>query len=189
MREISLHILDILTNSISANAKNIKLEVIVKDNLLTIRVIDDGKGMSEDFLARVVDPFQTTRTTRKIGMGIPLLKQAAETAGGNFKIESKLGQGTTVEASFEIDHIDRSPLGNLAHALVPVISEDFELEMHYEVNDKVFNFDTKQIKEILEGVPIDSQEILTYLSGYLEENIQNTNGGYIIWSQSKKSKR
>lgn len=180
MRELSLHILDILTNSIRAEAKNVKLDVTVKNNIIAITIVDDGKGMSEEFVRKVVDPFQTTRTTRKIGMGIPLLKQAAEAAGGEFKIESTLGKGTTVTATFVLNHIDRSPMGNLAQALLPVISESFEFFLHYQVDDQEFNFDTKEIKQILDGVPIDSQEILVYLNGYLEENIKNISGGKVI---------
>lgn len=180
MRELSLHILDILTNSVRAKAKTIILDIVVKNAKINIRIEDNGCGMSKEFVERVVDPFSTTRTTRKIGMGIPLLKQAAETAGGKFKIESELGVGTVVEASFIQNHIDRAPLGNLAQALVPVISEEFDLYLHYQVEDEVFDFDTREIKEALDGVPIDSQEILMYLSTFLEENINKTNGGYII---------
>lgn len=183
MRELSLHFLDIITNSIRADAKNIRFYIIVKDNVLNMEIIDDGKGMSEEFLEKVVDPFKTTRTTRNIGMGIPLLKQAAEAAGGKFKIESTLGKGTTVKASFILKHIDRAPLGNLADALIPVISENFDFFMHYEVDGEIFIFDTKEIKKMLDGVPIDSQEILAYLNGYLADNIKNINGGKILWNQ------
>ena len=114
MRELSLNILDIVENSVRAGATLIKVSVIAKDGFLTIEIADDGKGMSEEFLRSVTDPFTTTRTTRKVGMGIPLFKMAAETANGSFDIKSKLGAGTTVTAKFEIDNVDRAPLGNLA---------------------------------------------------------------------------
>ena len=104
MRELSLNILDIVENSVRAGATLIKVSVIAKDGFLTIEIADDGKGMSEEFLRSVTDPFTTTRTTRKVGMGIPLFKMAAETANGSFDIKSKLGAGTTVTAKFEIDH-------------------------------------------------------------------------------------
>ena len=96
MRELSLNILDIVENSVRAGATLIKVSVIAKDGFLTIEIADDGKGMSEEFLRSVTDPFTTTRTTRKVGMGIPLFKMAAETANGSFDIKSKLGAGTTV---------------------------------------------------------------------------------------------
>ena len=97
MRELSLNILDIVENSVRAGATLIKVSVIAKDGFLTIEIADDGKGMSEEFLRSVTDPFTTTRTTRKVGMGIPLFKMAAETANGSFDIKSKLGAGTTVK--------------------------------------------------------------------------------------------
>lgn len=180
MRELSLNILDIISNSIRAEARNVELDVTAEDGRLYISIEDDGKGMSREFLAKVVDPFQTTRTTRKIGMGIPLLKQAAEAAGGSFNIESAPGKGTRVEASFVINHVDRNPLGDLSQALMPAISESFDLAMTYKVDGRTFRFDTKEIKEVLDGVPIDSHEMISYLAGFIKENIEKTNGGLVL---------
>ena len=121
MRELALHVLDIAENSVKANASLVTVEIIAKDNILTIRISDDGRGMSEEFLSKVTDPFTTTRTTRKVGMGIPLLKQAAETSGGAFDIKSKLGVGTTVTATFLLDDVDRMPLGDVAETATTLL--------------------------------------------------------------------
>jgi signal transduction histidine kinase len=119
MQELSENILDIAQNSISANAKNItiKLEESIRDDSLIITIADDGKGMSEEFLAQVTSPFKTTRTTRKVGLGISFLKEAAEIADGRFEISSRLGVGTTVKALFVRSHIDRQPVGALADTI------------------------------------------------------------------------
>ena len=106
MREISLNILDIAQNSVKAEASKVEIGILAENNLLTIYVSDNGKGMSKEFLASVTDPFTTTRTTRKVGMGIPLFKMAAESTGGSFSIESELGKGTTTTATFVIDRND-----------------------------------------------------------------------------------
>ena len=114
MKELSLHILDIAQNSIAAGAKHVDLTVEEGEGLLRITVADDGRGMSPEFLASVTDPFTTTRTTRKVGLGLPLLRLAAEQTGGELRVESQLGVGTTVTATFHADHIDCPPLGDTA---------------------------------------------------------------------------
>ena len=115
MKEISLHILDIIQNSISAKAKVIQLTIFEStiNNVLIVTIEDNGQGMEEDFLEKVTNPFITTRTTRKVGLGISLLKAAAERCGGSFHIDSQKGIGTKVEAIFQYNHIDRAPLGNM----------------------------------------------------------------------------
>ena len=115
MKELSLHILDIVKNSVKAKADliEIKIDEDRAGNRLVIEIIDDGCGMSEEFLKRVRDPFTTTRTTRKVGMGIPLFEMAAVMAGGSFDISSKVGEGTKVAAVFAYDSIDRAPLGDM----------------------------------------------------------------------------
>lgn len=182
MRELSLNILDIAQNSISAQAKNITILVRASGGELTITIEDDGKGMSEEFLSKVMDPFTTTRTTRKVGMGLPLFKEAAESSGGSMKITSKLGVGTVVTASFQIDHIDRMPLGDLAGTMTILIMAKPEIDfvLEYAVEDRSYKFDTKEIKSILDGVPIESSEIITYLEGLINDNITQVNGGAVI---------
>ncbi len=165
MRELSLHILDIAENSINAGAKLIEISVTVKNGVLEIKICDDGKGMSEEFLQKVVDPYSTTRTTRKVGMGIPLLKMAAETAGGQFWIQSKEGIGTSVIATFELDHIDRMPLGSLEDTIITLIAdteEDKNIVLRYKIQEE-FVLDTREIRATLQEIPIYSSEILKFL--------------------------
>lgn len=175
-----MHLLDIAENSVKAGAKLIEVAVRAENGILTIAVNDDGKGMDEEFVKRVTDPFTTTRTTRKVGLGLPLLKQAAEGAGGELEISSKLGQGTRVKATFEIDNIDRMPLGDLAETAVAMINENADIMLTYQVQENEFVFDTREIKRELDGVPIDSPEILSFLGGYLKENIERINGGIVL---------
>lgn len=180
MRELSLHILDIAENSVKAGAKLIKVTVAAEDGVLTIEIADDGKGMSKEFLARVCDPFTTTRTTRKVGMGIPLFKMAAEAANGSFGITSTEGKGTTVTAKFEIANIDRAPLGDLVSTITAQLSDSVDYIWTYRIDGREFVFDTREVKEQLEGVPIDSPEIIVFIQDLLTENIQTVNGGTIL---------
>jgi len=182
MRELSLHILDIVQNSISAQAKNISIEISeqVQADKLTIVITDDGKGMSEAFLAEVISPFATTRTTRKVGLGIPLFKEAAEETGGSFTIESKLGEGTRVCAEFGYSHIDRQPLGDIASVMYVLVHGNPNLDFYYKhnVEENEFIFDTKQIRSVLgEEVSLDRPEILSWISECLQDGIQELYGG------------
>ncbi|CDE72741.1 putative uncharacterized protein [Acidaminococcus sp. CAG:917] len=172
MRELSLNILDIVENSVKAEAKIVYIDVIAKDNVLTISIKDDGKGMSEEFLSRVTDPYTTTRTTRKVGMGLPFLKMEAEMAGGTFDIRSKLGEGTVVTTTFAIDHIDRPPLGDLGETMSTLISNGDEVEyvLHFVFKDTDFVFDTRELKAQLDGVPMDEPEVLLFIKNYIREN-------------------
>lgn len=182
MRELSLHILDIVQNSISANAKNISIEIDeqAETDMLSITITDDGKGMSEDFLAEVISPFATTRTTRKVGLGIPLFKEAAEETGGKFTIESKLGEGTSVKAVFGYSHIDRQPLGDIASVMFILVQGNPQLDFYYKhnVGTNEFIFDTKQIRSVLgTEVGLDRPEILSWISECLQDGIQELYGG------------
>lgn len=172
MRELSLNILDIVENSVKAEAKIVYIDVIAKDNVLTISIKDDGKGMSEEFLSRVTDPYTTTRTTRKVGMGLPFLKMEAEMAGGTFDIRSKLGEGTVVTTTFTIDHIDRPPLGDLGETMSTLISNGDEVDyvLHFVFKDTDFVFDTRELKAQLDGVPMDEAEVLLFIKNYIREN-------------------
>lgn len=179
MRELSLNILDIAQNSVKVNAGKIFISINAKDEMLTISVKDNGSGMPPEFLKNVEDPFTTTRTTRKVGMGIPLFKMAAESAGGDFKITSKLNEGTETTATFQIDHIDRMPLGNVGETVASLIltnpEKDFYLD--YGVEDRKYEFNTVEMKEFLENVPIESPEIIAYIKETINENIKEVNGG------------
>lgn len=181
MRELSLHILDIVQNSIAAGAQVI--EVIIEEdtakNIFNITVIDDGKGMDKEILEQVIDPFTTSRKTRDVGLGIPLLKAAAERCDGYFKIESTPGEGTILKANFVHGHIDRAPLGDMVETLIGVIMVNPQLEFIYKhsFNEHIMFFDTKEIKKELEGVRINEITVINWLRGYLVELFQELYGG------------
>jgi len=190
MRELSLHILDALQNSLEAGATFVEL-VIEEDLLadrLTITVKDNGRGMDETQLARVSDPFFTTRKTRHVGLGIPLFKAAAERCNGHLTITSQVGKGTTLQATFQHSHIDRAPLGNMASTLMAVILGG-RCELRYvhrlirpaaggspgqvtgqEVRS--FELDTADVKAALGGVPLTHPAVRQWLQEFISEGEQ-----------------
>ena len=173
MREISLHILDIAQNSVVANATLVEITVDENEeaDTLTVSVKDNGKGMDEDMVKRVVDPFTTGRTTRKVGLGIPLIKLAAENTGGNLSLESEPGVGTILTAVFGLNSIDRQPLGDMAETMLGMVTsyENVDFLYLHKVNEKEFSFDTREIKKILGDVSLKEPEVYMWLSGYLKE--------------------
>ena len=173
MREIALHILDIAQNSVVAKAETVGIDVIedTKADTLTVRITDDGCGMSPEFLSQVTDPFTTKRTSRKVGLGIPLIKLAAENTGGSFKIQSELGKGTSLKAVFGLTHIDRQPLGNMAETILGLVTgnEDVNFVYTHRIDEKEFVLDTRKLKEVLGDVPFSNLEVYSWLSEYLSE--------------------
>ncbi len=176
MRELALHILDIAENSISAGADQIR--ILVEEDLSTdrlrIRIEDDGKGMDAETLAKITDPFVTSRTTRKVGLGIPFFKAAAEACAGTFNIQSAIGQGTTVEATFRHSHIDRMPLGDLTGTLLTLVigSPEVHWIFEYRFNQERFIFDDEPIKQTLMGVSLSEPTVMKYIHQDLEKGIQ-----------------
>lgn len=181
MKEISLHITDIVQNSVKADANLI--EIVVDENIskdvLDITIIDNGKGMDEEKLKMVVDPFFTTRTTRKVGLGIPMYREAALSTDGDFNIESSVGVGTKVFARFGYSHIDRQPLGNMSEAIYLLVTCNPDIDFIYKhvVNEKEFVFDTREIKKILNGVSIADIQIGLWIKEYINDGITNLFGG------------
>lgn len=175
MREIALHLLDIAENSVAAGARNIEItiEEDVQHDRLKARVQDDGRGMDEGLLAQVVDPFVTSRTTRKVGLGIPLFKAAAEACEGSLCITSEPGRGTRLEVVFRRSHIDRMPLGDVAGTLLTLIVGYPEIHwvFRYRADSAEFIFDDEPIKEELEGIPLTEPSILTFLRETLQEGV------------------
>ena len=174
MEDLSLHILDIAENSINAGAKNIEIAIIeisAKD-LLTVEIKDDGKGMDAQTLQMVKDPFYTTRTTRKIGLGLSMLEEAAQATGGKLIIESELNKGTKVFAEFQLSHIDRKPIGNIADTLVTLASTSTEANIRYteDKNGTRFIFDTRDIKSNYPEMKHQSAEVLSFIKKYIIEN-------------------
>lgn len=181
MRELSLNVLDIAQNSISAGADIIEITVeeITPDSLLTIIIKDNGCGMDEESVRNVMDPFFTTRTTRKVGMGIPLFKMAAEMTGGCLEIDSAVGKGTQVKTVFRTDHVDFTPLGDIDSTIVTLITMNKDINFIYtlKVDEKEFRLSTQQLKDILGDVPLDMPEIVMWLKDYLKEQTQIIRGG------------
>ena len=184
MTELSLNILDIAENSVKAGASltEIRVEVMSDRNLLEIIIRDNGCGMTKEQVQKVIDPFYTTRTTRKVGLGVPFFKESAEAAGGSFFIESEVGVGTTVKASYELDNIDRMPMGDLTatiHTLV-TMHEDMDFLFTYKVNENEFVLDTRELREILGDISFKEYEVSNYIKEYLKENITSVTGEIII---------
>lgn len=182
MKEIALHIMDIAQNSISAGATLIEIEVIVdheRDAVFT-SVKDNGCGMDEETVGRVVSPFETSRTTRKVGLGIPFFKMGAEECGGSFELSSKPGEGTYISASYAISNIDRPPLGDMAETMLALAAcnEGVDFLYRYTVDGNEFVFDTREIRCILgEGIPLNLPDIMAWMREYLDQGIEELNGG------------
>ena len=174
MRELSLNVLDIVQNSITANANLIEIELIeeMNNDILKINIFDNGKGMTDEQIKSVTDPFYTTRTTRKIGLGIPLFKMAAEMSGGSFKIESTVGSGTKIYTSYIYSSIDRMPVGNINETVSMLIrmNPDIDFVYTHTFNEKSYSLDTRELREQLEDVPLDTPEVIDWINDYLTEN-------------------
>ena len=174
--DLSLHILDIAENSVNALATVIDI-IIEKDtdaDTLSIEVADNGRGMDREFLERIEDPFVTTRTTRRVGLGIPIFAQAARATGGDFDIESKPGEGTRVKATFGLSHIDRQPMGDLAATLLSLMIGSPEIDFRYRQrsDSEEFALSSGELREALEDVPLSSPEVVSYLKRLLREGTQ-----------------
>lgn len=168
---MSLNVLDIVMNSVKAGAKLVTIDIVQKQ-LLEIVIGDDGCGMEPEFLRRVIDPFTTTRTTRKVGMGIPLFKLAAEMAGGTFSIVSEVGVGTTVRATFDPENIDCPPIGDMAGTMTTLLSgyPDIDFVYHRAVGENAFTVDTRQIRDIMGDIPLSSFEVTSFVREMINEN-------------------
>lgn len=177
MKELSLNILDIAQNSVKAKADTVKIILTETDESLTIEIIDNGCGMKEDFLRNVTDPFTTTRTTRKVGLGIPLFKLAAQQTGGDLKITSRHEEdypdshGTELTAVFRKDHLDFTPLGDVVSTLTVLIQGQPSIHWVYSHVTKKgsVDLDTDELKTVLGDVPLDTFEVIAWIGDYLRE--------------------
>lgn len=179
MQELSLNILDIVQNSIKAKADLIEISVIKRSDVSTLTIVikDNGCGMTAEQVDRVTDPFFTTRTTRKVGLGIPFFKMSAEMTGGSFRIESEVGKGTSVIAEYDYSHIDFMPLGDMAQTMLSLVSVNPEIDFiyFYEIDGEGFTMDTREIKAILEGMPVNSPQVLSFITEFINENTAEIN--------------
>lgn len=173
MQELSLNVLDIAQNSVRAKASlvTISMDEDTKEKTLTISIADNGCGMTKEQVAHAMDPFFTTRTTRKVGLGISFFKLTAEATGGDFSIESELGKGTTTTASYHTSHIDMMPVGDMVSTMVSLISMNPEMDFvfRHTLDGKNFTLDTREIKAVLEDVPINSPEVVLFIRDSLTE--------------------
>jgi len=187
MRELSLHLLDIAENGVSAGAQNITITIVedLRTDRLKLAVEDDGRGMDAALVEQVTNPFITTRTTRKVGLGIPLLKLAAEMCDGSLTVESTPNVGTTVNVDFQRSHIDRMPLGDVVGTLLALLVgwPQVHWVLRYRVDDEEFVFDDAPIKEELGDLPLSDPEVIGFLRGALREGIadvtRRTRGDYV----------
>jgi len=177
-----MHILDICENSIDAGASLIRItiEENTEKNILRLEIVDNGRGMEQEIVDKLLDPFYTTRTTRRVGLGFPLLAQSAKDAGGNITIKSELGMGTAVTANFVHDHIDRKPLGNIPESITTMIAgrgTTIDIVYKHEKDGRSFSLDTREIRQDLQAVPITDPEIVNFLKKYLNEGLHEIQTG------------
>ena len=176
-----MHVYDLMENSTAANSTLVELTIkdSLKDNIYAFTIKDNGKGMTPEFLAKVTDPWTTSRTTRKVGLGLPLIKMNTENAGGGMKIESEVGKGTVLNFWFQHDHLDRPPMGDLAGTMVLTIAAYPEIRFLFHsqrtkaCTDTIdYTLDTDELYEALDGVSLQEPEVMAYLKEMVEENIR-----------------
>ncbi|MBQ6412403.1 MAG: sensor histidine kinase [Ruminococcus sp.] len=181
MRELSLNVMDVAQNSVRAEATLVRISVTEsdKDDRLTIEIADDGCGMTQEQVQQVIDPFFTTRTTRKVGLGVPLFKLSAEQTGGSFDIQSEKGVGTTTTASYVKSHVDMTPLGDINSTVKILIQCNPQIDFVYTctTDNGSFTLDTRELREVLGDVSLDTPDVLLWIGDYLEENTKNIYGG------------
>lgn len=182
MKELSLNILDILQNSIHANATRIQLtlqEFIDKKDFLCFTIEDNGKGMDQIMVNSLFDPFTTTSTTKTVGLGLPLLKQEAEMCGGGCEVKSQPGVGTKVSFWFQHSHLDRPPLGDIVSTILMMfaVHSNVEFIFLHEVDNDSFSVSTSELKSIFEDVPMNNPKILLGIESFLIENKNQLYGG------------
>ena len=176
MLELAEHILDIAENSIRAGAGTV--EIVINENsandLLTIEINDNGSGMTKKEIKKVEDPFYTTKTVRRVGLGIPLLANAAEMAGGSLRLKSAKRKGTKLTATFVLSHLDRQPMGNITTTMLTLIAGNSEVDFIYKHrhNDRQFTLDTRKIRKEIDDVRINHPEIIKYIRGVIDEGLR-----------------
>ncbi len=171
-----MNVLDIAENSVSAGAKHIEISLAqnTAEKRQTLIIADDGKGMDADMLRRVTDPFTTTRTTRKVGLGLPFLQMAARQTGGDLSIESAPGKGTTVSAWFTMGHIDLMPLGDMGGTIATLVqaSPDIDFSYCFKRDGAEFVFTTGEARQILDGVPLNAPEVVLFIKDHVNEGMK-----------------
>lgn len=175
MRELSLHILDLVENSLKAGAGKVEIKITedTEEDLLTIEISDDGMGMDSEMVKKVCDPFVTSRKERNVGLGLALIKAATERCDGNFQVQSEPGKGTEIKAVFKHSHIDRAPLGDMAATLLTIIQANPKMELIYQhsVNGEKFQFSLEGVRREM-GDALTHPRVLNFIYDYLRDNIK-----------------
>ena len=176
MKDLSSHILDIVQNSIRAKASLIKIAIGERpvDNLMQIVISDNGTGMTHEQMQLATDPFYTSRTTRKVGLGLSLFKQNAEMTGGTFLLQSESGKGTTVTATFGLNHIDRPVMGDLVATLLILICTGggTDYVFKHQTPSGEFELDTREVRKMLGNVPLNYPDVRIFLKEMFQENLE-----------------
>ena len=177
MKELAMHVYDLMENSTAANSTEVSLTIrdSLKDNVYAFTIKDNGKGMSPEFLAKVTDPYTTSRTTRKVGLGLPLIKMNTENCGGGMRLQSEVGKGTVLEFWFQHDHWDRPPMGDLAGTIVMLCAahEDIHIVYTHITDEGEFTFDTNEIHEALDGMSMNDIKVMGWLKDMVQENLES----------------
>lgn len=181
MEDLSLYILDLVQNSIAASADLIKISVLedVKNDRLIISIKDNGRGMEPKVVDRATDPFYTTRTTRRVGLGLPFIEAAAQACGGGISVSSQLGEGTEVKISFKHSHIDRPPLGRIEHTITVLVASNPSVDFVYVHTTPLgrLQFDTKEIRQRIGALPIEHPDVIDWICSYIGEGLNEICGG------------
>lgn len=182
MQDLSLHILDLVQNSIRAEASKIDISVLenTERDIFTVTIEDNGCGMNQETLAKAKDPFFTSRTTRDVGLGLSFMQMMAAQCNGKFSVNSEEGKGTKVEITLQRSHIDRLPLGNMAETMMTLVgaNENLDFTFNHRVNDQNLDFSTAQMREVLgDDVPLSNFEVLQFISSTIEEETKLLYGG------------
>ena len=176
MKELAMHVYDLMENSTAANSTEVKLTIrdSLKDNIYAFTIEDHGKGMTPEFMAKVTDPYTTSRTTRKVGLGLPLIKMHTENCGGGMKLQSEVGKGTRLDFWFQHNHWDRPPMGDLAGTIVMLCAahEDIHIIYKHITDEGEFVFDTDEIHEALDGMSMNDVKVMGWLKDMVQENLE-----------------
>ena len=176
MKELAMHVYDLMENSTAANSTEVRLTIkdSLKDNVYAFTIEDNGKGMTPEFMAKVTDPYTTSRTTRKVGLGLPLIKMNTENCGGGMKLQSEVGKGTRLDFWFQHNHWDRPPMGDLSGTIVMLCAAHQDIHIIYKhiTDDGEFVFDTDEIKEALDGMDMNDVKVFNWLKEMVQENLE-----------------
>jgi anti-sigma regulatory factor (Ser/Thr protein kinase) len=193
LRELALHIMDLIENGLNAGATLIELTVNEdrSANRLTITIRDNGRGIPERLINEALSPFFTTRTTRRVGLGLSLFREASRRCEGTFELKSEEGKGTEVSAAFRLDHVDLAPLGDMGSTMSCLIMGNPGVDFLYghSVDDRTFELDTRQVKGELEGVDINEPEVVQYIGAWINESLSELGAGRFELPRRRESNR